>query len=539
MRVKKRRIHMTKVVALAAGVAKFLFKSQLFTVLLVLCTVGYWAGTQARPEPGTVPFGDLFENLSVLSYRDAPSDSTARFVVELAAHGRVFRQYDMDSRRFLEPVQGHDYRRSITGTRYPPLRVRGHVNRGFWFELPGAPAQVFHSEQFEELYRSSLEYFRPVTIAASALAVLSGYSTGYRMAVWSSSLSNPRVQDRVLATPDIGRLIAREAWRRVLLEPVLVGHESDATRFASVRGTQRIYTNFFRLALNDSDSFIPREAARLDSAGHRREAHTMLAFARAVRRAAQDTCYLTSEDFTAIEEWASLLDRHGHWAEGAIPPSGEERMKYLGTLAWYGVAPASSGEGRIWVGPRVLVRAGDTEGFVADEIPLTPVGCPIAWREWLRDDGMNLSANAWTAQWMGEMKQFMPIVQAGRSVAQLFGGRREHRGPIRLARPDSPLPTSPVPGGDIAGPSPLAARVGAFPPARLSMSPARSDSGRRDSADSAREITMERADSAAGVEFASQGVDSAGRGADFPRRSPDRPAVKGEHVGTPIGPTRE
>lgn len=537
--MKKRRFHMTKVVALATGMAKFLFKSPLFPVLLVLCTVGFWAGTQARPEPGTVPFGDLFENLSVLSYRDAPSDSTARFVVELATHGRVFRQYDVDSRQFLEPVQGHDYRRSITGTRYPPLRVRGHVNRGFWFELPGAPMQTFHSEQFEELYRSSLEYFRPVTIAASALAVLSGYSTGYRMGIWGGSLSNPRVQDRVLATPDIGRSIAREAWRRVLLEPVLVGHENDATRFASVRGTQRIYTNFFRLALNDSDSFIPREAARLDSAGHRREARSMLAFARAVRRAAQDTCYLTSEDFTAIEEWASLLDRRGHWAEGAIPTPGEERMKYLGTLSWYGVAPASSGEGRIWVGPRVLVRTGDTEGFVADEIPLTPVGCPVAWREWLRDDGMNLSANAWTAQWMGDMKQFMPIVQVGRSIAQLFSGHPERTGAVRLARPDSPSPTSPAKSGDVAASGPLAARVGALPTIRPTMSSARSDSGRRDSLDSAREITMQRADSAAGIEFAAQGVDSAGRGVDSPGRPPNRSTVKGEHVGAPIGPTRE
>ena len=530
---------MTKVTALAAGMAKFMFKSQLFTVLLVLCAVGFWAGMQARPKPGTVPFGDLFENLSVLSYRDAPSDSTAHFVVELAAHGRVFRQYDIDSRRFLDPVQGHDYRRSITGTRYPPLKVRGHVNRGFWFELPGAPTQTFHSEQFEELYRSSLEYFKPATIAASAFAVLSGYSTGYRMAIWSSSLSNPRVQDRVVATPDIGRLIAREAWRRVLLEPVLVGHESDATRFASVRGTQRIYTNFFRLALNDSDSFIPREAARLDSAGHRREARTMLAFALAVRKAAQDTCDLTSEDFTAIEEWASLLDRSGHWSEGAIPSQGEERMKYLGTLAWYGIAPASPGEGRIWVGPRVLVRAGDTEGFVADEIPLTPVGCPIAWREWLRDDGMNLSANAWTAQWMGEMRQFMPIVQVGRSVAHLFDGHTVHNEAVRLADPGSPVPAGPVKSGDVAGPGPLPARVGAFPATRPYMSSAHSDSASRDSMDAAREVTMQRADSAAGIEFAAQGGDSVGRSVDPPGRAPGHPAVKGEHVVAPIGPTRE
>jgi len=72
----------------------------------------------------------MFENMSVLSYREAPTDSIARFVVELAARGRVFRQYDIDERRFAAPILGHDYRRSISGTRYPPLKVRGHVDRG-------------------------------------------------------------------------------------------------------------------------------------------------------------------------------------------------------------------------------------------------------------------------------------------------------------------------------------------------------------------------------------------------------------------------
>ena len=536
--MKKRRIHMTQVVALTARVAKFLLKSQLFTVLLVLCTVGYWAGTQARPEPGALPFEDLFDNLSVLSYREAPSDSTARFVVELAARGRAFREYDIDSRRFLEPVQGHDYRRSITGTRYRPLDVRGHVNRGFWFELPSNPAQTFHSEQFEELYRSTLDYFRPVTITASVLAALSGYSTGYRMAIWSSSLANPKVQNRALATPGIGRVIAREAWRRVLLEPVVVGHESDAERFASVRGTQRIYTNFFRLAMNDSDRFIPREAARLDSAGHPREARTMLAFARAVRRASQDTCDLASEDFAAIEEWASLLDRRGHWADGAIPAPGEERMKYLGTLAWYGVAPTQPGEGRIWVGPRVLVRVGETEGFVADEIPLTPVGCPIAWREWLRDDGTGLSTNAWTAQWMGGMKQFKPILESGHSLAQLLGGHTDRGQSAGLARHELPPPTPATPNGGSAGPGPLHTDVGSVPTARASLSPTVS-ADRRDSTGAANGFDVQGIDSVAGVEFAAQSGDSLRKGAGSTGHSSDLPALRGEKVGARVGPTRE
>lgn len=537
--MKKSRFRLTLAVPLVARAAKFLLKSQLFTVLLVLYAVGYWAGTQARPDAGAVPFEDLFENLSVLSYRDAPSDSAAHFVVELAARGRVFRQYDIDSRRFLPPVQGHDYRRSITGTRYGPLNVRGHVNRGFWFELPNAPTQAVHSDQFDELYRSTIEYLKPVAIVASALAVLSGYSTGYRIAIWSSSLGNPKVQERVLVTPGVGRTIAREAWRRVLLEPVVVGHESDAARFASVRGTQRIFTNFFRLALNDSDSFIPREAARLDSAGHRREARSMLAFSRAVQRASQDTCHLASEDFAAIEEWASLLDRRGHWAEGAIPPQGEERMKYLGTLAWYGVAPTPSDERRIWVGPRVLVRAGETEGFVADEIPLTPVGCPIAWREWLRDDSMSLSSNAWTAQWMGEMRQFKPIVQAGRTVAAWLGGGTEHSEPIRLARPGMPSHATPAKSGGGAGPDTLASGRATLPIVHPSLSLTGSNPERRDSTGSAKGVVLQGADSSAGREVAAQGRITIRKSTDSAVRGPDPPVVKGEQVGARFGPTRE
>ena len=177
-------------------------------------------------------------------------------------------------------------------------------------------------------------------------------------------------------------------------------------------------TNFFRLALNDSNQFIPYEAARLDSAGCSREAHTMLAFTQAVRRAAQDTCHLGSTDFHAIEEWASLLDRRGHWATRAMPPAGEDRIRYFGTLAYYGMAPSTEDERRIWIGPRVLIRDGDTEGFVADDIPSMGVGCPMAWREWLRHDTTGLSGNAWTAQWMRESRQLAQFVSFGRDIAR-------------------------------------------------------------------------------------------------------------------------
>ena len=426
----------TRALPFLGRLARFLVKSQLLTVLLLLCALGYWAGSRARPDAGKVPYEELFENMRVLSYRDTPSDTLPHFVVELGARGRVFRQLEVDARRFSEPIRGRDYRRSISGSRYDPWRVRGHVARGFWFELPSSPSRPAHADQFDELYRSTLDYLKPVSITAAVLGALSGYSTGYRMAIWGGSLANPKVQERVLATPGIDREIAREAWRRVLLEPVVVGHEADAGRFAEIRGTQRVYANFFRLALNDSDRFIPREIARLDSMGRHREARAMRSFADAVFHASTDSCALTSADFLAVEEWASLLQKDGHWAGEAIPAGGEERMRYLGTLAWYGIAPTSGTERRIWVGPRILVRTGDAEGFVADEIPIHDTGCPLAWREWLRDDSMTLSANAWTAQWMGDLKQFTPLVQAGRDLARAMGGgSRQTRPPhdVRVA----------------------------------------------------------------------------------------------------------
>ena len=421
---KKRRHFSTHLFSIVVPVAKFLFRSYLLLALLVLCALGFWAGLHERPQPSSIPFDDLYENLSVLSYRDSPSDSTARFVVELSARGRVFRQYDVEAKQFSAPQRGRDYVRSISGTRYRPLKVRGHVDRGFWLELPDSAERTFLPEQFEEMYRSTLDFVKPVSTVTVVLGMLSGYSIGYRAATWSSSLSNPAVQERVLAMPGIGRLIAREAWRRVLLEPVVMNPESDATRFASARGMQRVYTNFFRLALADSDQFIPQEAARLDSLGRTRDARVMLAFAQAVRRAAQDTSDLANSDFCAVEDWASLLDRRGHWSRGATPPLREDRMRYLGTLAWYGVAPSSPDEHRIWMGPRLLVREGEAEGFVADDIPLTGVGCPIAWRGWLRPERSALGANTWTAQWMRESRQVAQAVDFTRDVARRLHGRQ-------------------------------------------------------------------------------------------------------------------
>jgi len=403
-------------------VAKFLLKSKLLMILLLLAGFGFWAGKRAQPDGSSAPLEELFANMNVVSYREAPSDSAAHFVVELSSRGRVFRQYDVDTHRFSAPVRGHDYGRAISGTTYRALQVRGHVERGFWLELPASSSHAILPDQFDELYRSTLDFVKPVSIVSVVLGTLSGYSIGYRAATWSTSLANPAVQERILTLPDVGRAITREAWRRVLLEPVVMAQESDADRFASVRGMQRIYSNFFRLALSDSDRFIPQEEARLDSLGRAREARTMMAFVASVRRASQDTCYLTSADFSAVEEWASLLDRRGHWAAEAMPANREDRLRYLGTLTYYGLAPEAGEERRIWMGPRLLVREGDMEGFVADDIPLTGVGCPVAWRDWLRRGNGTLSADTWPGQWVRESRQLSDAVDLGRDVARRLQG---------------------------------------------------------------------------------------------------------------------
>ena len=402
--------------------AKFLLKSKLLLILFLLAGFGFWAGKHAQPDGSAAPLQELFENMTVVSYRDTPSDPNAHFVVELSARGKLFKQYDIDARRFMAPVRGHDYGRVITGSRYRSLKVRGHVDRGFWLELPDSSAHALLPDQFDELYRSTLDFVKPINIVSTVLGTLSGYSIGYRAATWSTSLANPRVQERILELPGIGRVIAREAWRRVLLEPVVMARESDADRFAAARGMQRIYSNFFRLALADSDQFIPQEAARLDSLGRSRDAQTMRTFVAAVHHAEKDTCNLTSEDFNAIEAWASLLDHEGHWAAGAAPATREERVRYYGTLAYYGLTPPEQDEKRIWMGPRLLVREGDMDGFVADDIPLTGVGCPIAWREWVRRNPEAMSANTWAAQWIRESRQLSDAVDFGRDVARKLQG---------------------------------------------------------------------------------------------------------------------
>jgi len=108
---------------------------------------------------------------------------------------------------------------------------------------------------------------KPAGAVALVVGMVSGYSIGYRMATWSSFTQQSGRSGayaehfRHRARHRAGGLAAGSA------RAVVMGYESDAVRFASVRGTQRIYTNFFRMALDDSNAFIPHEVARLDSAG--------------------------------------------------------------------------------------------------------------------------------------------------------------------------------------------------------------------------------------------------------------------------------
>jgi hypothetical protein len=363
-----------------------LLHNKYFLLFVSLGLLGYVVGRVQLPRPAPIPYDELFDNMHVYSFRDTPSDTISHFVVELGAGGRTFKQFDVDSRTFLEPERGNRYVRAISGTLYLPLRLRGQAPTGFWFEIPDSLNPGTQAGQFDELYQKTLSYLQPVSLLANVLGVLSGYSIGFRIGTWDGSLSNPRMQARLLAEPGIGRLITYEAWRRVLLEPALMGNEAGPDVFGSIQEKQRVYANFYKLALHDPNGFIPREAARLAATGEEQYSHAMLGFAAAVRHAGQDSFVLRSRDFRAIEVWAGMLYGRGHWAARVMPEDGNERTMYLGALAYYGLAPTGEDEHRIWIGPRVLVKCGDTEGFVTDDIPATALGCPVSWRSRLMPD---------------------------------------------------------------------------------------------------------------------------------------------------------
>jgi ApbE family protein len=511
--------------------ARTLLRSRILKVFLVLCVLGFWVGAQTRPAPGTFPYAELFDQLSVVSYRDTPSDTTTRFIVQLAAAGKVFSEYDIDARTFLPPSHGRGYGRTITGTHYGPLRVRGHVGYGCWLDVPESSRRALLPVQFDELYRTTLGFMKPVSQITGVLGILTGYSVGYRLGTWSGSLRSHAVQERVLATPNLGRIITREAWRRVLLEPVVMTGEDDATRFAAVTGTHRVYTNFLRVALDDSNGFVPREADRLAGLGRIQESRAMVAFTEAVRRAAIDSTHLASADFEAIERWAALLDRNGHWARGAIPPPGEERIKLLGTLAWYGLAPPAGPVDRVWVGPRMLVRTGGIEGFVADEIPETGVGCPISWRAHLREEwtGAGATANAWLA----DRPEFAALIVFGRRVASGLEHAREHVATWRRAAPGEP--TAPARDSRRTVTATFANRVPAVESAPADSAwrhnvqfPIRSSSGDGS-------ITLATTDSAGGAVIA-RAAQAAGARVDTAAGMPTSP---GEGAGIPVGGAAE
>jgi hypothetical protein len=416
--LSKRGAYLSKRVgSFPAWAVKRALKSPVMLIFLGLCVSGFVVGRKVTPPPAPLPFEELFDNLSVYSYREAPSDTVSHFVVDLMAGGQPFRQYDVDTRRFSAPSKDHHYNRAVSGFRYRPIVLRGHAARGFWLDLPDSAGTTIDNQEFQELYKKTLSYVRPVSVVSNILGILSGYSLGYRIATWSSSLSNPATQDRVLASPDIRRAIAREAWRRVLVEPAVMGDESDPRAFAAAHETQRLYAGTFKLALRDTDGFIPHEAGRIAAAGMPREARAMLAFARAVGHVAADR-EITSADFQAVEDWASLLDGKGHWATAVAPAQGNERIQYLGTLAYYGLAPTEPAERRLWVGPRVLVREGDIEGFVTDEIAGTTVGCPTFWREHAFSDSSASGMSAWTAQWAGSRPELAPLFTMGRQLVR-------------------------------------------------------------------------------------------------------------------------
>jgi len=400
-----------------AWVLRRALRSPVLLIFLGLCVTGFVVGRRVTPHPAPLPFDELFDNLSVYSYREAPSDTVSHFVVDLMAGGRPFRQYDVDTRLFSAPSKDHHYNRAVSGFRYRTIALRGHAARGFWLAMPDDAGTPIDTQEFDELYKKTLSYVRPVSVVSNILGILSGYSLGYRIATWSSSLSNPATQDRVLASPDIRRAIAREAWRRVLIEPAVMGDEGDPHSFSAALETQRLYAGTYKLALRDPDGFIPREAARIAAAGMPRMSRAMLSFASAVGHVADDR-EITSTDFQAVEDWASLLDAKGHWARAVAPAQGEARVQYLGTLAYYGLAPNEPDERRLWVGPRVLVRDGDVEGFVSDEIAATTVGCPASWRSRALSDSATSGMSAWTAQWAGSRPELAPLFAMGRQLVR-------------------------------------------------------------------------------------------------------------------------
>ncbi len=391
---------------------------------LGLCLLGYVVGRDEVPHPVQVPMDQLIDQLQVYSYRDTPSDTSYHFVVELTAFGKPFAEYDVDQLRFVTSGFGRRYDRAFSGAHYTRLKLRGHSGEGSWIALPDSTTGAMTQGQFDELTRKTLDYVRPVGVVTNVLGLLSGYSVGYRLGLWEGSLANPAVQQRLFEMPGIAKTITREAWRRVLLEPAFMSSQPDAGTFGTVLEQQRLYNRFYLLALEDTSGFVTQEATRLAGAGQQEYAQAMTRFAASVRRAKSDTTLLASQDFRAIETWAGMLFSRGHWARFVTDSTSDGRFRYLGALAHYNLSPPEgpSSTGRharqVWVGPRALVTVDGEEGYIADDIPATLLGCPTSWKPYLLPGASDSQRNLFAVRWVSPPgAEFVQVAKALRNVA--------------------------------------------------------------------------------------------------------------------------
>lgn len=454
-RLRIRSVFLKKVMRAAWKVARRALLSGVLLGFLGLCLLGFLVGRDEVPHPVPLPTRQLFDNLQVYSYRDTPSDTAYHFVVELTAFGKPFAEYDVDQGRFVTSGFGRRYDRAFSGAHYPRLKLRGHSGEGSWVAVPDSAAGSMNQGQFDELTRKTLGYVKPVGVLGNVLGLLSGYSVGYRLGHWEGSLANPNLQRRLLASPGIARTITREAWRRVLLEPSFMSSQPDAGTFGTVLGKQRLYNRFFLLALQDTSGFIAQEAARLEAAGQREYAQAMTAYAASVARARNDSTMLTSQDFRSVEVWAGMLFSRGHWARYVPDTTADARFRYLGALAHYNLSPPEgpSSSGRhtrqVWIGPRALVTVDGDDGYVADEIPATKVGCPVAWRPYLLPGASESERNLFAVRWVNPPGgEFVQVAKALRNMAlrvgSLAGGGR-HRVPESQVTTAPGLRLSPMP----------------------------------------------------------------------------------------------
>ncbi len=448
-RLRIRYVVLHKALRAASKVARKVLLSGVLLSFLGLCLLGFLVGRDAVPHPVVVPTQQLFDNLQVYSYRDTPSDTSYHFVVELTAFGKPFAEYDVDQQRFVTSGFGRRYDRAFSGAHYGRLKLRGHSGEGCWITVPDSSTSGMTQGQFDELTKKTLDYVRPVGIVTNLLGLLSGYSVGYRLGLWEGSLANPRVQQLLLGTPGIAHMITREAWRRVLIEPAFMSSQPDAGTFATVLEQQRLYSRFYLLALEDTSGFVAQEAARLDAAGQHEYAHAMTAFATVVGHARSDSTTLDSRDFRAIETWAGMLFSRGHWERYVSDTTADARYRYLGVLAHYNLSPPEgpSSSGRharqVWVGPRALVTVDGDDGYVADEIPATALGCPSSWKPYLMPGASETERNLFAVRWVSPPgSEFLQVLKAARNltlrVAALARAGRARGSEVRNASGPGP-----------------------------------------------------------------------------------------------------